>query len=83
MCILKKRMKEKKGWKHIEGELLSPKKVMYNEYIVSSKLKSWWHPLTIWNIIKKLKILHDNILKLKVHFTSKLFLIQWLDEDIG
>jgi hypothetical protein len=25
---------------------------------------------------------HDNILKLKAHFESKLSLIQWLDEDI-
>jgi hypothetical protein len=29
---------------------------------------------------KKLKILHDNILELKIHFESRLILIQWLDE---
>jgi hypothetical protein len=29
---------------------------------------------------KKKFNLHDNILELKVHFESKLILIQWLDE---
>jgi hypothetical protein len=41
-----------------------------------SKLKFSWHPLGILNTRKKLENLHDNILKLKVHFESKLFLIQ-------
>jgi len=36
---------------------------------------------TILNTNKKLKNLHDNILKLKLHFESKIILIQWLDEE--
>jgi len=35
----------------------------------------------ILNTSKKLKNLHDNILKLKVNFESKLILIQQLNED--
>jgi hypothetical protein len=42
--------------------------------------KSWLHALAILNISKKLKKLYENILELKVHFKSKLILIQGLDE---
>jgi hypothetical protein len=49
--------------------------------IIHSKLKFWWYFLAILNKSKKLKNLHDNILELKVHFESKLILIQWLDEE--
>jgi hypothetical protein len=48
---------------------------------ICSKLKSSWHHLDILNIKKKLKILHDNIWELKVHFESKLILIQRLNEE--
>jgi hypothetical protein len=58
----------------------SIKKVMHNENYNIHKLKSWWYHLTILNISKKLKNLHDNILELKVHFESKLILIQQLNE---
>jgi hypothetical protein len=47
--------------------------------IVCYRLKSWWHPFVL-NTNKKIKILHDNILELKIHFESRLILIQWLDE---
>jgi len=43
-------------------------------------VKSWWHPLAIINTSKKLKNLHDNILKLKIHFESKFSLdpmVKW------
>jgi hypothetical protein len=49
--------------------------------LIHCKLKSRWYPSAILNTSKKLKILYDNILKLKVHFESKLILIQWLDEN--
>jgi hypothetical protein len=48
--------------------------------IVRNKLKSWWYSLAIINTRKKLKNWHNNILELKVHFESKLILIQRLDE---
>ncbi len=37
--------------------------------------------MVILNISKKLKNLHNNIFELKVHFESKLILIQQLDEE--
>jgi hypothetical protein len=49
--------------------------------IVHSKLKSWWYYLAIINTSKKIWNLHDNILEFKVHFESKLILIQQLDEE--
>jgi hypothetical protein len=49
--------------------------------IVCNKLKFWWHLLVILNTSKKIKNLHNNIFEFKVHFESKLILIQWLDED--
>jgi hypothetical protein len=50
--------------------------------IVRSKQKSWWHYLVILNTLssKKLWNLH-NMFEVKVHFESKLILIQWLDEE--
>jgi len=51
--------------------------------VVYNKLKSWWHPLIIKNTNKRLKNLYNNILELKVHFESKLILIQQLDEEDG
>jgi hypothetical protein len=56
------------------------KKWCTTNIIVHNKLKSWWHPLVILNISKKIKNLHKNILELKVHFELKLILIQCLDE---
>jgi hypothetical protein len=47
--------------------------------IVCYRLKSWWNPFVL-NTSKKIKNLHDNILELKIHFESRLILIQWLDE---
>jgi len=38
------------------------------------------HRLDIWNTNKKLLSLHDNIFEIKVHFESKLILIQRLDK---
>jgi hypothetical protein len=37
--------------------------------------------LVILNTSKKLEHLHDNIFEFKVHFESKLIMIQWLDEE--
>jgi hypothetical protein len=48
---------------------------MYKEYY--SRL---WYLLIILNTSKKVYNLHDKILELKVHFESKLILIQLLDE---
>jgi len=36
--------------------------------MVHNKLKIWWHPLVILNKKKNFLNVHDNILKLKVHF---------------
>ncbi len=56
------------------------KKWCITTIVVHNKLKSRWHPLAIINTSKRLKILH-NILEFKVHFESKLILIQQLDEE--
>jgi hypothetical protein len=44
--------------------------------IKHNKLKSWWRPLAILNTTKEILKIHNNILELKVHFESKLILIQ-------
>ncbi len=70
------------GWKHTKGEpLFTKKRWCITSIILHNKLKSWWYPLIILNTSKKFKILHHKILELKVHFESKLILIQWLNEE--
>jgi hypothetical protein len=49
---------------------------------VCSKLEFSWHFLETLNIKKITLDVHEIFLELKVHFESKLSLIQWLDEEI-
>jgi hypothetical protein len=69
------------GWKHIKGELFLTNEWCTTNIVICNKLKPWWHPLTIFNISKKLKNLHDNILEFKAHFEFKIILIQQLCEE--
>jgi len=66
---------------HYGWAIFHQKRWCITNIIIHNKLKVWWYPLAILNTSKKLKNLHDNILELKVHFESKLILIQQLNED--
>jgi len=57
------------------------KKGYITSIIVCSKLKPQCHPSIILNKDKKLHSLYNNILEPKIHFDTKLILIQWLDEE--
>jgi hypothetical protein len=68
-------MKTHKGW-----TTFHQKRWCIISIIIHSKLKPWQYSLDILNTSNVLKKIH-NILEPKVHFESKLILIQRLDED--
>jgi hypothetical protein len=55
LCLKLHKLKKicSSGWKHTKSEPLLFKKGDVTSIIIHSKLKSWWHPLTNLNTIKK------------------------------